>query len=41
MQNCEEFFDKLKYLLTIALVLKIPDFDKDFAVCIDAFVRWD
>ena len=34
--RCEESFQQLKHLLTSAPVLKIPDLEKDFAVCIDA-----
>jgi len=35
-ERCEEAFAKLKQLLTTAPVLKVPDMDKDFLVCIDA-----
>ena len=34
--RCEESFHQLKNLLTSAPVLKVPDPEKDFVVCIDA-----
>ena len=34
--KCEESFNKLKKLLTTALVLKITDPNMDFVVCTDA-----
>ena len=34
-QKCEDSFNKLKELLTIAPILKIADPDKDFVVCTD------
>ena len=34
-QQCQNSFDKLKYLLTITPILKIVDPDKDFLVCTD------
>jgi hypothetical protein len=34
--KCVEAFQRLKDLLTIALILKVPDMDADFLVCIDA-----
>ena len=33
--KCAEEFRRLKELLTIAPILKVPDMDKDFLVCID------
>ena len=35
-QKCEESFKKLRGLLTIALILRIADPNKDFVVSIDA-----
>ena len=35
-QQCQDRIDKLKYLLTIAPILKIVDPNKDFVVCTDA-----
>ena len=35
IKKCEETFNKLKHLLTIALILKIADPFKDFVVCTD------
>ena len=35
-QKCEESFNRLKELLTIAPILKITDPEKDFIVCTDA-----
>ena len=35
-KKCEEIFNKLKELLTIAPILKIAYPDKDFVVCTDA-----
>jgi hypothetical protein len=34
--KCEESFQQLKYILTSAPILKIPDPDEDFVVCTDA-----
>ena len=34
--KCEESFQRLKYLLTSALVLNVADPEKDFVVCMDA-----
>ena len=34
--KCEESFQRLKNLLTSALVLKVADPEKDFVVCTDA-----
>ena len=34
--KCEEIFQRLKNLLTIAPVLKVADPEKDFVVCTDA-----
>ena len=34
--KCQESFEKLKYLLTTAPILKIADPDKDFLVCTNA-----
>ena len=34
--KCEESFQRLKNLLTSALVLKVADLEKDFVVCTDA-----
>lgn len=38
-QKFQESFERLKYLLCVALVLKIADLDKYFEVCIDAFLE--
>ena len=35
-KECEEAFNDLKKCLTIAPILKVPNMDKDFVVCIDA-----
>ena len=35
-QQCQDSFDKLKYLLTTTPILKIVDPSKDFVVCTDA-----
>ena len=35
-QKCQDSFNKLKELLTTAPILKVPDPDKDFTVCVDA-----
>jgi hypothetical protein len=35
-QKCEEIFQTLKHLLTLAPVLKIVDLEADFLVCTDA-----
>jgi len=35
-QKCQDNFDKLKQLLTITLILKFPDPNKDVLVCINA-----
>jgi hypothetical protein len=34
--DCERRFQHLKYLLTSAPILKIPDLDKELVVCTDA-----
>ena len=34
--KCEEIFQNLKHILTIALILQIADLDWDFLVCMDA-----
>ena len=36
IKKCEEIFNKLKGLLTTALILKIADPEKDFPACTDA-----
>jgi len=36
MEDCQQSFEKLKHLLTIAPVLKVADPEKSFVVCIDA-----
>jgi len=35
-QGCQESFEKLKHLLTTALVLKIANPEEELIVCIDA-----
>jgi hypothetical protein len=35
-KKCEEEFQRLKDLLTIELILKVPDIEKEFLVCTDA-----
>jgi len=35
-ESCHQAFDELKRRLTTALVLKVPNMDKDFFVCTDA-----
>jgi hypothetical protein len=35
-KRCAEAFQRLKELLTIALILRVPDMDTDFLVCTDA-----
>jgi hypothetical protein len=35
-EKCQDSFNKLKELLTIAPILKVADLDKDFTVCVDA-----
>ena len=35
-EKCAEAFRRLKELLTIAPILKVPDMDVDFLVCTDA-----
>jgi hypothetical protein len=35
-KKCTEAFGRLKELLTIKLILKVPDMDADFLVCTDA-----
>jgi hypothetical protein len=35
-EKCVEAFQRLKELLTTALILKFPDMDADFLVCTDA-----
>lgn len=34
--DCEKAFNELKYRLTTAPILKVPDMDKNFLVCTDA-----
>jgi hypothetical protein len=36
MEKCTEAFRRLKELLTTVPILKVPDMDADFLVCIDA-----
>jgi hypothetical protein len=36
-EACNEAFETLKNILVKALVLKLPDFDKDFEIHSDAF----
>jgi hypothetical protein len=35
-EKCQDNFNKLKELLTTALILKVTYLDKDFIVCVDA-----
>jgi hypothetical protein len=35
-EKCAESFRRLKELFTMALILKVPDMDANFLVCIDA-----
>eukprot|EP00253_Pinus_taeda_P020615 PITA_20615 len=35
-EKCEEAFQRLKVLLTIAPILKVPDMEQEFLVCTDA-----
>jgi hypothetical protein len=35
-EKCAEDFRRLKEMLTITLILKVPDMDVDFLVCINA-----
>jgi hypothetical protein len=35
-QKCQDSFNKMKELLTLALILKVADPDKDFTICVDA-----
>jgi hypothetical protein len=36
LQKCQDSFNKLKELLTIASILKVANPNKDFTVCVDA-----
>jgi hypothetical protein len=38
-EKCQESFEKIKHLLTIAPILKISDPYKDFVVCTDACIE--
>jgi hypothetical protein len=35
-EKCQDSFNKLKELLTMAPILKVADLDKDFTICVDA-----
>ena len=37
--ECDSTFTELKRLLTSALILQVPDMEKDFIVCTDALVQ--
>jgi len=36
-EKCIEAFQNIKELLMKMLILKVPDMDKEFLVCLDAF----